>query len=342
MDNIRKNKVYIKDVYRKIILLAMAAHMLYAIICAIIHQIPLTFYNFGSVLFYFGMLFIINKGCFRIAVSIVHLEVSLFVVVSTLYFGWGSGYSLLLVALTSLVYFSPFKNRVVPYVISLSEVLLFFVLKLIIDQNGSEMGLLHHTVMQGMYLLNAFISFGMILYGAIITKISSHMIEKSLSDENESLYEIANYDQLTGLWTRWHMYDTIHEKRVHPTYVALGDIDDFKLINDQYGHMCGDFVLVNIASIIKDVLFQNVGIVRWGGEEIVLLFEDQQIANVQSMLELIRQRIETHDFIYDGQHIHVTMTFGLSVVDDNIDYALQRADEHMYQGKRSGKNQIIS
>jgi hypothetical protein len=200
MDNIHKNKIYIKDVYRKIILLAMGAHMLYAVICAIIHQIPLTFYNFGSVLFYIVMLLVIKKGYFRLAVSIVHLEVSIFVVISTLYLGWSSGYTLLLIALTSLVYFSPFKNRAVPYVISLCEVLLFFVLKLIMDQNMfGVLNLSHQKVMQGMYLFNACISFGMILYGAIITKISSHIIEKSLSDENESLYEIANYDQLTGL-----------------------------------------------------------------------------------------------------------------------------------------------
>lgn len=343
MDNIHKNKVYIKDVYRKIILLAMAAHMLYAVICTIIHQIPLTYYNFCSVLFYMGMLFVIKKGCFRLAVSVVHLEVSMFVVISTLYLGWSSGYTLLLIALTSLVYFSPFKNRAVPYIIALGEVFLFFILKLVMDQNVLGIAdLSHHKVMQGMYLFNACISFGMILYGAIITKISSHMIEKSLSDENESLYEIANYDQLTGLWTRWHMYDTIHSKHIHPTFVALGDIDDFKYINDHYGHMCGDFVLVTIASIIKNILFQSVGIVRWGGEEIVLLFEDHDVMMPKVMLEQIRQKIEDYDFVFDEQHIHVTMTFGLSAVIDDVDNALQIADEHMYHGKRSGKNQIVS
>lgn len=105
------------------------------------------------------------------------------------------------------------------------------------------------------------------------------------------------------------MYDTIKSEHIHPTFVALGDIDDFKYINDHYGHMCGDYVLVSIATIIKDILFQSVGIVRWGGEEIVLLFEDEDVMMPKAMLEQIRQKIEAFDFNFDDQHIQVTMTF---------------------------------
>lgn len=337
--NVNK-KHMIFEMYRKIILLAMVAHIGYAILCMMIAQLFLVTYNLLSLLFYIWMLKLTRHHHFKVVVLMIHVEVSLFVILSIVMLGWFSGFAMLLIAMSSLVYFCPFENTKIPYLISVCEVVEYIVLKYLMDTRITTISMIDEQILQWMYLLNALACFSVILYGAYITNISSHLREKALCEENESLHAIAYYDQLTGCWTRWRMYESIKDGLIHPAYVVMGDVDDFKLINDRYGHMCGDEVLLKIAGIMKETLFQTTGIVRWGGEEFVLLFEQKDELDISLQIETIRKQIEAHEFVYQDDRFHVTMTFGISVVKGDIMDAIHQADRRMYQGKRAGKNQL--
>ncbi|MCK4796958.1 MAG: GGDEF domain-containing protein, partial [Spirochaetes bacterium] len=123
------------------------------------------------------------------------------------------------------------------------------------------------------------------------------------------------------------------------------DIDDFKKFNDTYGHDCGDFILVSIANTIKSILREQDNVARWGGEEFLLLLPDSNMEGAKITSEKIREKIASTPYYYNDIKLEVTMTFGVSVFDNDsidIDYYIAKADKALYKGKKSGKNCVVS
>ena len=122
------------------------------------------------------------------------------------------------------------------------------------------------------------------------------------------------------------------------------DIDDFKLVNDTYGHLCGDYVLKEIAFLMHR---ENVDAVlsRWGGEEFLIVgFSDGDMQIHLARLEQLRKSIEEHDFTYEDTHLKITVTIGVAeyAPGESTDEWIGRADMNLYEGKRSGKNKVVS
>ena len=114
------------------------------------------------------------------------------------------------------------------------------------------------------------------------------------------------------------------------------DIDDFKKINDRYGHNAGDYVLVNVARILKDIC-RDSKVSRWGGEEFLILASGT-ISDNSALIEKLRASIEKEDFAFGEDHIKVTITAGLADYsgNDSIDRWVNVADENLYKGKKTG------
>ena len=126
--------------------------------------------------------------------------------------------------------------------------------------------------------------------------------------------------------------------------ICIGDIDDFKKINDIYGHLCGDYVLQNISEIMrKSFGFENVDICRWGGEEFVFMFCNDDIDSAFVKVENLRKTIENKNFVYENNNISITMTFGIIERDSGKvdDVLLKSADKLLYRGKINGKNVVV-
>jgi diguanylate cyclase (GGDEF)-like protein len=128
-----------------------------------------------------------------------------------------------------------------------------------------------------------------------------------------------------------------------PFAVVLGDIDDFKSVNDQYGHDCGDFALVNISSLMKSMVRKQDIIGRWGGEEFILLLPESPLDGGKRVAEEIRKKIAANTFNFNGNKFSVTMTFGISEFNatSDIDTCIKKADEALYSGKQKGKNCVV-
>jgi diguanylate cyclase (GGDEF)-like protein len=123
-----------------------------------------------------------------------------------------------------------------------------------------------------------------------------------------------------------------------PFSIILFDIDDFKKINDRYGHLVGDDVLVGIADILSQSVRGNDVVGRYGGEEFMAILPKALEDKAIQIANRIRQAIEEHDF---GQNIHVTISGGVATFNDEELYSLvDRADKRLYQAKQNGKNQI--
>ncbi len=156
---------------------------------------------------------------------------------------------------------------------------------------------------------------------------------------------MANHDMLTKLSNRHHIqiFCQQYAQSGKPYCVIIGDIDNFKSVNDTYGHSCGDVVLSTIADLIKNNLPDTAVPCRWGGEEfLILIYGDT--ASAVSVMETVRERIESTAISYDENTLHITMTFGIAFCEEraDIEKLITLADERLYYGKNHGKNQIVN
>lgn len=153
-------------------------------------------------------------------------------------------------------------------------------------------------------------------------------------------------DPLTGLSNRRSLEERYQQsERLKEEYaVIMGDIDDFKKINDTYGHDIGDKVLKAVADIFKASVRNNDVVCRWGGEEILIFLpkctRDDAIAIAHRILENIRKLDMS---ALDNSVFHVTMTLGVSVSFEaqGFEEVMKEADKRLYNGKHLGKNQVV-
>ncbi len=165
----------------------------------------------------------------------------------------------------------------------------------------------------------------------------------------EELEKYVYNDPLTDLLTRRTMDGYIQEaykdakKKNKPFCLVMVDIDDFKKVNDSYGHECGDSVLKLVSGIISSGVSPEDKVFRWGGEEILILMKSDKMAAAQKA-ESIRERIQNQSIFYSGNAvISVTATIGLTEFDPalSIDEMMEEVDKNLYEGKHLGKNRLV-
>ena len=126
--------------------------------------------------------------------------------------------------------------------------------------------------------------------------------------------------------------------------VALGDLDNFKGINDTYGHQCGDKVLKEIASRFRKSIRSYDVLGRWGGEEFLFIFKDASIEMALQTLERIRETTISTPIPCTNASLNVTATFGITHYreGDSQESLFERVDKLLYKGKEAGRNRIMS
>jgi len=175
-------------------------------------------------------------------------------------------------------------------------------------------------------------------------RISTLKLLKKLSDKNEELEKLYVTDKLTNLYNR-HKLDIVLEReesryiRYNQRFgIILIDIDDFKHVNDTYGHLVGDRVLVEIASILKNNIRKTDTLGRWGGEEFLIIVPQSNKENLLELSKKLKDCIANYDFKLSK---HITASFGLSFYEKDLKTLLKNADDALYQIKRNGKNSIL-
>ena len=126
--------------------------------------------------------------------------------------------------------------------------------------------------------------------------------------------------------------------------LILIDIDNFKFVNDDYGHLSGDTVLKKVADILKETLRKDDIICRWGGEEILVLLNDTKLDDAKSVAEKIRSNVESDQIELDEKILKITITAGVCSSDksETICDMINSADKCLYKGKASGKNCVVA
>lgn len=166
-----------------------------------------------------------------------------------------------------------------------------------------------------------------------------HLIE--LEKVTEIANKLAKMDSLTGLANRRCAYEVFDKEYADPAVphcIIMGDIDAFKGINDTYGHDFGDEVIVTIARYLES-LPESYLKSRWGGEEF-LIAANAPIDEAYRNIEELRVKISQHEFHYNGQILHTTITFGIAEFHrlEELNGAINLADSRLYLGKNTSRN----
>ena len=161
----------------------------------------------------------------------------------------------------------------------------------------------------------------------------------------EALQRLSVTDNLTQTYNRTKYREVIKteiertKRSSSPLSVAMFDIDHFKGVNDTYGHAVGDYVLKTLSQIAKGNIREIDYLIRWGGEEFIVIALDTDIRGAEVLAEKIRKAIENYNFNNVGR---VTVSFGVTQFkqDDTEDSFMKRADDAMYQAKEKGRNRL--
>lgn len=168
---------------------------------------------------------------------------------------------------------------------------------------------------------------------------------------HEEIYRLSTVDGLTQIFNKRYFLDTLDRELSRarrydrPLALVMFDIDHFKACNDTYGHRAGDYVLREIANLVRDRARKVDVVARYGGEEFAIILPEIDLEGAKVMAEKVRQMIETQRFVFEGRHIPVTISVGVAeLLPDlaNSDDLIKTADARLYRAKEGGRNQVVA
>ncbi len=184
-----------------------------------------------------------------------------------------------------------------------------------------------------------------------LSKLSTEMVDALLEQKNEIhlLKQQVYRDSMTRLFNHQHFLELLcreisRAKRYNnPLSLIMGDIDNFKLINDTYGHLTGDRVIKTVAGCLQQEIRESDHAARYGGEEFAVILPEAHLQEAYVVAERIRQSIDSLRIGYEKEMIHFTMSFGIVSFQMRegitANELIKRADSALYQAKIQGRNQ---
>jgi diguanylate cyclase len=171
----------------------------------------------------------------------------------------------------------------------------------------------------------------------------------SLEAKLRHMSELVREDQLTGSLNRRGLDDVFEretaraDRRGTPLCIAMLDLDDFKRLNDTYGHLAGDNALKHLVKIVKDTIRSMDVIARFGGEEFLILLPETTVEAASQTMTRLQRELTKHFFLHDNEKVLITFSAGVALRNPNEDQAalVKRADKAMYQAKQTGKNRVV-
>ena len=345
------------DKYRFISVVLAFIHIALCI-CFYLYEYPILFiYNIFAVILYLIMGFRFTAlREYALMYYCCYAEITFFSSFATLLAGWDWGFMIYLIALTPvsfyLAYSSPQFGHGIKkpfFFVSLSMVV--FVITRILSTRITPLYTerIFDQHMTLMYSVNAIISFFALLLFSILFTIEIRQNEIRLEEQYSLLESVSSKDPLTGLFNRRSMdkylITALEQSKGDGLVfsVILGDIDDFKRVNDTYGHNIGDQVLIQVAKTISENASEGCRVCRWGGAEILIFIPENETVTYE-VAEKIRQSIEQIRVPFSADYVSVTMTFGIAEYSPGLPFnkLVSIADNRLYYGKRHGKNQVVS
>ena len=323
------------------IIMCLMVHAFNSVIFCLLGLIPLSCLNILSTLFYF-IIIVSYREDKDFYIIFTYFEILTFSLISELISGGAFFYIFYVVGMISVVfYLLPPKRRmkqifqgagiiyaIAIYFIHIKEICLYPKCLSLVSECKQEIG-----------LLNLCITLFTLFY-------ISNLYFFEMNVANDKLAYCSDHDLMTGLFNRRffeHIMKRNKTENENIFTIAIFDIDDFKKVNDTFGHQAGDEVLKSVSSIIEKTSGNDYVSVRWGGEEFVLYMPETDEAKAYEHLESIRRNIENTVVEFEEQKIKVTITIGMCTGSNLTEYEsiIKTADDKLYYGKRNGKNCVV-
>ncbi|OIP54212.1 MAG: GGDEF domain-containing protein [Helicobacteraceae bacterium CG2_30_36_10] len=177
----------------------------------------------------------------------------------------------------------------------------------------------------------------------------ANLVISSLTQQVAQLEKKSNIDSLTQTFNRRaltaYLKDICSKKNIpYELHLLILDLDDFKTINDRYGHIAGDKILIFISNILRKTLRDGDKVFRYGGEEFIIILNRIDEKHCKNIASRILTLVSSNNLIYNGETLHVTTSIGATkyMQNDTPDILIARADRALYKAKENGKNQICT
>lgn len=338
--------------YSLLISLIGMVHVCLVLLFCVLRIVPMVLVNTGSVLLYVTCLWAVRHDRNLHAVFYaIYLEIIVQSFAATLCIGWRFGFPQYVIALVPFGYYmchallDSGRRYAIATVLGVIAMVSFISCRMLSMYFGALYQLdLPEAAEMGIYIFNSLCNFGFLFIITIIFLVEMQTATNQLQRQNEILDTMANIDPLTGLYNRRSMHTFLNNAQENgPFCLVMCDIDDFKKINDTYGHDTGDNVLREIARIVQKEVDKHGRACRWGGEEMLLLIHGD-LEQARRISENIRHVVNSFVFCLKGQSIHCSITIGVAMHQDGegIDHTITHADNNLYYGKRNGKNRVVS
>lgn len=341
--------------YKLIIYSITMVHIVLFLLFGVLRIWPMVVFNIGSIVVYIKCIDIIQRGYDHEMIKVFYMtywEIIIHSFVATVCVGWRFGFPQYIIGLIPFGYYmcatllEEKKRYIIATALGLIAALSFIACRclsmLVSPIFQLELSILAELLI---YIFNSICNFVFLFMVTMIFVWDMQRITLQLRSQNVALDNMASVDPLTGLYNRRSMQDFFDQilSTEEDFSLIMCDIDNFKRVNDTYGHDFGDVVLKEIAHIARQQVGDKGYVCRWGGEEILILSKDR-LDHTCTTAENIRHDVEEHVFCCRGKELHCTLTLGVArhsvgaVIEDTI----KHADSRLYYGKQNGKNRVVT
>lgn len=328
-------------------------HLFFAICFATTHIMPLAFYNIASTVFYIFHALVTNrKKQYMFIYMSALIEVLFHSGMASILLGWEWNFMIYAIVMVPIAFYLAYTlpnhegGIASPMLSSVVALICYHLVHVICQNTSAAYEGRYPAGMANMFsYFNTMIAFVLMIIFSVLFALEIRYMQRRLEQENHTLGEVARIDPLTHLLNRRSMNTYMEQvvKLQKPFCLMMADIDDFKKINDTYGHDCGDEVLIAVSDIISHCVREEDYVCRWGGEEILILVRTD-LALAAQIAERIRQQVASKVIAKKGNEVQVTITIGVSEYQDgmSIQSMIEEADQNLYRGKNNGKNQVVA
>ena len=346
-----KARITDKQKFGVIVYSVALVHFFLTLIFGYFKVYPLFVFNIVSVITYLSSSLLVRREHLLAVYFITYFEILLHSYVATIFIGWQCGFAQYIIALIPVGYYicytmkTELPKMVIANCSALFATAAFLSCKILSDIITPAYAANITSWELRLYLFNSICTFAFLIIFSLIFISEIRVSHEQLRHQNAILEKLANIDPLTGLYNRRSMQVFLNHAVEADTdfCLAMCDIDDFKKVNDTYGHDAGDVVLKDISKIMRQFVEGQGYVCRWGGEEILIL-SSQGKEETKLMVEKIRRSVDNHLFVYEEKIIRCSVTIGIAAhtSGDNIENTIGTADYNLYHGKRNGKNRVVA
>lgn len=334
---------------QQIFIATLILHILFIFLFSWLEIAELAYFNFFSIAVFSLMIYLNSNGHHILAIYPGYIEVNSHMLYSVYLLGWDTGFFYYILAIGPMLFFYPRNPLVWKIPLAFISALLLVVLYLY-ALDTRHIYALPENIKISLYIANLVCTFGLLSYLAYYYVQAADKSESRLRRMSSEFEKLATRDPLTGLLNRRAMHIEL-EKEVSrftrdnkPFVLVIGDIDNFKSLNDKYGHLGGDEIIRNVTDVLLQGIREYDTICRWGGEEFFMILHNCRVDTGHTRMDKLRLDLAAHNIAYQDQIITTTITFGLCEYDASagITECIEVADKALYRGKQSGKNCVVA